>query len=42
MIDELRIIKDDAEIELMKKSCAINGKAFEYMISHVKPGMKEY
>lgn len=42
MIDELRIIKDEADIETLRESCKINGEAFMYMMSHVKPGMKEY
>lgn len=42
MIAELRIIKDAAEIQDLKKSCEINTNAFHHVMSNVKAGMREY
>lgn len=41
-IAELRVIKDEKELEDLKISCEINAKAFNYTMSHFKAGMKEY
>lgn len=40
-IESLRTRKDKNEIELMKQAQSITDKAFEYIVSFVKPGMTE-
>ncbi|MFW6382392.1 MAG: aminopeptidase P family protein, partial [Bacillota bacterium] len=40
-INEFRIIKDDQEIETIKNAISITEKAFEKIITYIKPGMKE-
>lgn len=39
--EKLREIKDDSEIALISKACAISSKAFELVLHDVKPGMTE-
>jgi Xaa-Pro dipeptidase len=41
-IRKTRLIKDDAEIELMKRSCDISSRAAENIVDYLKPGVKEY
>ncbi len=41
LVDELRIIKDEKEIELMKKSCALNHKVYEQIQPSLVPGKTE-
>lgn len=36
-----RIIKSDEEIDFIQKACAIGDKAFDYLISKIKPGISE-
>lgn len=38
----MRVYKDEKEIEEMRTTCAINAKAFNYVMSHFKDGMMEY
>lgn len=38
----MRVYKDEKEIEDLRISCRANKKAFEYVMTHLKPGMKEY
>jgi Xaa-Pro aminopeptidase len=38
----LRVIKQPAEIELIKKACELSGKGFERILKFVKPGVYEY
>lgn len=40
-LDELRIIKDSAEIELIKKAIYISDEAYTHIIKYVKAGMSE-
>lgn len=40
-IESLRVIKTEAEIEIMKKSCEISGIAFQEVMRRVRPGMSE-
>ena len=42
MIAELRIIKDEKEIEDLKISCQMNANAFHHAMSNTKVGMMEY
>jgi Xaa-Pro aminopeptidase len=41
IISNLRYIKDAGEIKLMRKAVEIADKTFEYIITFIKPGMKE-
>ena len=40
-ISDLRIVKDEEEIETMKKAQAITDAAFAYICDYIKPGMTE-
>ncbi len=42
LIHNLRIIKADEEISLIKEACRITGLAFNRILKTIKPGMKEY
>ena len=39
---ELRIIKRQVEVDLIRKACAITSKAFNRVLKTVKPGLMEY
>lgn len=41
IIESQRIVKEDYEIEKIKKACEITDKAFEYTINNIKKGMTE-
>lgn len=41
LVEEIRIIKDQFEIEQIRKAQAIADKAFEHMLDFIKPGMTE-
>ena len=41
IIEELRSIKDEEEIESIKKACKITDDCFEYIIKYIKVGMTE-
>ena len=41
LIDRLRIIKDNEEIENIRKACEITDECFKYLLKHIKPGMTE-
>ena len=41
LIENQRIIKDETEIENIKKACSITDNAFEYIIRNIKRGMTE-
>ncbi|MDP4143153.1 MAG: Xaa-Pro peptidase family protein [Bacillota bacterium] len=40
-IEEIRIIKDESEIEHIRKAAAIADQAFDHMLKFIKVGMKE-
>lgn len=40
-IEELREIKDESEIETIKKACQIADAAFEHILTFIKPGVTE-
>jgi Xaa-Pro aminopeptidase len=42
LMQELRQIKSEIEIELMKKACDITEKAFRRILKFIKPGVKEF
>ena len=41
IIESQRIVKEDFEIEKIKKACEITDKAFEYTINNIRKGMTE-
>lgn len=40
-LDQLRVVKDDVEIEKIKKAVAISDAAFDYILTIIKPGISE-
>ncbi len=40
-VEELRVVKDEAEIALLARACAITGEAFDTVLPQVRPGMTE-
>jgi len=42
LLSELRMVKENEEIEQMIKACEITGKAFNRVLDFVKPGVMEY
>ena len=41
LIDKLRIIKDEEELQNIKKACEITDECFEFLLEYIKPGMTE-
>jgi Xaa-Pro aminopeptidase len=41
VVEELRMIKDEAEIGLLARACAITGEAFSQMLDWLRPGVTE-
>jgi Xaa-Pro aminopeptidase len=41
VLGELRTVKDEAEIELLARACAITGQAFSAVLGHMRPGVTE-
>lgn len=41
MIEKQRMIKDEDEIESIKKACQITDECFSYILNYIKPGMTE-
>jgi len=41
LIEEMRMVKSPAEIELIRRSVETNSRAFEQGVARVRPGMKE-
>lgn len=41
LVESQRIVKENYEIEKIKKACEITDQAFEYIIKHIKKGMTE-
>ncbi len=42
LMKQLRQIKSETEIDLIRKACKITDKAFDKVMKTIKPGMKEY
>jgi Xaa-Pro aminopeptidase len=42
LVTSMRLCKQPAEIEVLKKACNITQKAFERVLKKIKPGMMEY
>ncbi|MRH43155.1 M24 family metallopeptidase [Aquibacillus halophilus] len=41
LVEKLRLVKTAEEIQIMKKAAEIADKAFEHILSYIKPGVKE-
>lgn len=41
LVEEIREIKEEEELELIKAACEITDQAFEYILTFVKPGLTE-
>jgi Xaa-Pro aminopeptidase len=41
VLDELRMIKDEAELDLLARACAITGEAFSAVLGQLRPGVTE-
>ena len=41
LVEKLRIVKDEEEIELTRQAEEISAQAFNYIIGYIKPGMSE-
>lgn len=41
LVEDLRFIKDNSEIELLRKSCRLNHKVFKLMENIIEPGLTE-
>ena len=41
MIEKQRLIKDEEEIQNIKKACKITDECFEHIVNYIKPGMTE-
>ncbi len=41
LVEELRAVKDDLEIQMLRKAAQISDKAFIYILKTVRPGMSE-
>jgi Xaa-Pro aminopeptidase len=41
VIEELRMVKDESEIELLAKACSITGEAFSAVLDWLRPGVTE-
>lgn len=39
--EQMRVMKDEAELTLMQKACDISCKAFDYILGFIKPGQTE-
>lgn len=41
VIENIRLIKDEAELEILKEACKITDEAFDYILTFIKPGVSE-
>ncbi|SHN12303.1 M24 family metallopeptidase [Gracilibacillus kekensis] len=41
LIEKLRLIKDQDELNILKEACKIADDAFEHILQYIKPGVKE-
>jgi Xaa-Pro aminopeptidase len=41
VVEELRAVKDDDEVSLIERACAITGQAFDQVLALMRPGTKE-
>jgi Xaa-Pro aminopeptidase len=42
LVKQLRQIKSEDEVDLIRHACKITGKAFDRVLKNIKPGMKEF
>ncbi|HEY9243189.1 MAG TPA: aminopeptidase P family protein [Streptosporangiaceae bacterium] len=40
-VEQLRMVKDEAEIALLAQACAITSQAFDQITGHIRPGLTE-
>jgi Xaa-Pro aminopeptidase len=40
-VEQLRVVKDEAEIALLAQACAITSQAFDQIVSQIRPGLTE-
>ena len=41
IVEEIREVKDDTEVELIQKACTLSDKGFEYILTELKPNVTE-
>ena len=41
VVEEIRLIKSEEEIEIMKEACEITDQAFDHILTFIKPGVTE-
>lgn len=41
IVEEIRVVKDESELEVLRKAAEIADKAFEHIVKFIKPGMTE-
>ena len=41
MIEKQRMIKDEEEIEYLRKACKVTDECFEHIVNYIRPGMTE-
>ncbi|MGY4105640.1 M24 family metallopeptidase [Ignavigranum ruoffiae] len=41
VIENIRLIKDEAELEILKEACKITDEAFDHILTFIKPGVSE-
>lgn len=41
IVEKLRLIKDEQEINIMKEACALADRAYEHILAYLKPGVVE-
>ncbi|MEV4258447.1 Xaa-Pro peptidase family protein [Spirillospora sp. NPDC049652] len=41
LVEELRVVKDEAEIDLLRRACAITDEAFAALLPSIRPGATE-
>jgi Xaa-Pro aminopeptidase len=42
IMHDLRVVKSDVEVELIKEACRISEKTFRRLLSHIRPGIWEF
>src|SRR5207244_9390623 len=41
VVETLRQVKDEGEIDLIRAACALVDRAFEFILTHIRPGVPE-
>jgi len=42
LVDEIKVIKSEEEIQLIKETCEIQDKVFEYILTRIQPGKTDH